>query len=91
MPSTQPTNSTSGFPFRAILGVFKLRIGVVITFTALAGLAVGPGPSLSPLQLLVLTLSVLVSSGAILASFVIHTAGVRFLRYGSSRCYNRPC
>ncbi|MEF8732328.1 MAG: heme o synthase [Candidatus Accumulibacter meliphilus] len=64
MHSTLPPNSTSGFPFRAILGLFKLRIGVVITFTALAGLAVGAGPSLSPLQLLVLTLSVLISSAS---------------------------
>jgi protoheme IX farnesyltransferase len=32
---------------RTIAGVFKLRIGVVITFTALAGLAVSGGPSLS--------------------------------------------
>jgi hypothetical protein len=43
MPSTLPSNSTPGFPIRAILGVFKLRIGVVITFTALAGLAVSTG------------------------------------------------
>jgi protoheme IX farnesyltransferase len=64
MPSTLPSNSTPGFPIRAILGVFKLRIGVVITFTALAGLAVSTGPSLSLLQLLVLTLSVLVSSAS---------------------------
>ncbi|MCB1943235.1 MAG: protoheme IX farnesyltransferase [Candidatus Accumulibacter sp.] len=64
MQSTLPPNSTSGFPYRAILGVFKLRIGVVITFTALAGLAVGAGPSLSVGQLLVLTLSVLVSSAS---------------------------
>jgi protoheme IX farnesyltransferase len=64
MPSTLPSNSTPGFPIRAILGVFKLRIGVVITFTALAGLAVSAGPSLSLLQLLVLTLSVLVSSAS---------------------------
>jgi protoheme IX farnesyltransferase len=63
MQSTLPSNSTP-FPIRAILGVFKLRIGVVITFTALAGLAVSPGPSLSLLQLLVLTLSVLVSSAS---------------------------
>ncbi len=46
------------------MGVFKLRIGVVITFTALAGLAVSSGPSLSLLQLAVLTLSVLVSSAS---------------------------
>lgn len=64
MQSTTPTHSASGFPVRAILGLFKLRIGVVITFTALAGLAVSSGPSLSPLQLVVLTLSVLVSSAA---------------------------
>ena len=64
MQSTLPPNSTSGFPLRAILGVFKLRIGVVITFTALAGLAVSSGPGLSPWQLLVLALSVLVSSAS---------------------------
>jgi protoheme IX farnesyltransferase len=62
MPSIRASNST--FPIRAILGVFKLRIGVVITFTALAGLAVSSGPSLSLLQLLVLTLSVLLSSAS---------------------------
>lgn len=48
----------------AIMGIFKLRIGVVITFTALAGLAITPGASLTALQLLVLTLSVLVSSAS---------------------------
>lgn len=64
MQSTLPPNSTPGFPLRAILGVFKLRIGVVITFTALAGLAVSSGPGLSPLQLLALTLSVLISSAS---------------------------
>ncbi|KFB68331.1 heme o synthase [Candidatus Accumulibacter vicinus] len=62
MPSARASKSTS--PLRAILGVFKLRIGVVITFTALAGLAVSSGPSLSLLQLLVLTLSVLISSAS---------------------------
>jgi hypothetical protein len=35
----------SGLSFRTIAGVFKLRIGVVITFTALAGLAVSGGPA----------------------------------------------
>ena len=49
---------------RAIIGIFKLRIGVVITFTALAGLAITPGPRLTGLQLLVLTLSVLLSSAS---------------------------
>ena len=54
----------SGIGFRTIAGVFKLRIGVVITFTALAGLAVSGGPSLSALQIFVLTLAVLVSSAS---------------------------
>lgn len=48
---------------RSILGVFKLRIGVVITFTALAGLAVTSGPSLTAMQFVVLALSTLISSG----------------------------
>ncbi len=64
MESTLPPVKTSGFPFRAIAGVFKLRIGVVITFTALAGLSVSAGPSLSLAQLLTLTLAVLVSSAS---------------------------
>ena len=64
MESTLPPTGSSGFPFRAIMGVFKLRIGVVITFTALAGLAVSAGPSLSLAQLVTLTLAVLVSSAS---------------------------
>ena len=55
MQSTLPPNRTSGLPIRAILSLFKLRIGVVITFTALAGLAVSPGASLTWMQLIVLT------------------------------------
>jgi hypothetical protein len=43
MEKTLP--QTSGLSFRTIAGVFKLRIGVVITFTALAGLAVSGGPA----------------------------------------------
>jgi len=49
---------------RLVLGVFKLRIGVMIMITALAGLAVTPGPSLSAAQWLVLALSVLLSSAS---------------------------
>lgn len=64
MESTLPPTGSSGIPFRAILGVFKLRIGVVITFTALAGLAVSAGPALSIGQLITLTLAVLVSSAS---------------------------
>ena len=64
MESTRPPVKPAGFPFRAIAGVFKLRIGVVITFTALAGLSVSAGPSLSLAQLLTLTFAVLVSSAS---------------------------
>jgi protoheme IX farnesyltransferase len=64
MQSTLPPSRASGLPIRAVLSLFKLRIGVVITFTALAGLAVSPGASLSLMQLIVLTLSVLVSSAS---------------------------
>jgi protoheme IX farnesyltransferase len=64
MESTLTTAKSPGLSLRAIAGVFKLRIGVVITFTALAGLSVGSGPGLSLAQLAVLTLAVLVSSAS---------------------------
>lgn len=47
-----------------IVSVFKLRIAVVIALSALAGVAVAPGAPLPPLQIAVLTLAVLLSSGA---------------------------
>ncbi len=49
---------------RAVLSLFKLRIGVLIMVTALVGLAVTPGASLSAAQVLVLALSVLVASAS---------------------------
>jgi protoheme IX farnesyltransferase len=49
---------------RTVIGIFKLRIGVLIMISALAGLAITPGPSLSLWQVLVLALSVLVASAA---------------------------
>lgn len=64
MQSTPSANRAAGISVRTILGVFKLRIGIVITFTALAGLAVGAGPGLSWWQIVVLALSVLVSSAS---------------------------
>ncbi|MBK8118589.1 MAG: protoheme IX farnesyltransferase [Sulfuritalea sp.] len=64
MESTLPTNRSSCLSLRAIAGVFKLRIGVVITFTALAGLAVSSGPGLSLAQMITLTLAVLISSAS---------------------------
>jgi heme o synthase len=64
MESTLPTQKSAGLSLRAIAGVFKLRIGVVITFTALAGLSVSSGPSLTLVQMITLTLAVLVSSAS---------------------------
>jgi protoheme IX farnesyltransferase len=64
MESTLPREEKSGWTVRSILGVFKLRIGFVITFTALAGLAVSSGPALSGLQIAVLCFAVLVSSAS---------------------------
>ena len=49
---------------RDVLGLFKLRIGVMIMITALVGLVVTPGPTLSLGQLLTLALSVLVASAS---------------------------
>ncbi|HEY6510366.1 MAG TPA: heme o synthase [Burkholderiaceae bacterium] len=49
---------------RDVLGLFKLRIGVMIMVTALVGLVVTPGAALSFGQLLTLALSVLVASAS---------------------------
>ena len=49
---------------RRVFNVFKLRIGIVIAFTALAGIAVTPGPALPAWQVFVLGLAVLVSSAS---------------------------
>ena len=49
---------------RDVLGLFKLRIGVMIMITALVGLVFTPGAALTPLQVLVLALSVLVASAS---------------------------
>ncbi len=49
---------------RLVLGLFKLRIGVMIMITALVGLAVTPGPALGAAQLVVLAFSVLVASAS---------------------------
>jgi protoheme IX farnesyltransferase len=44
--------------------LFKLRIGLVIGFTAVAGLAITPGPSLPGWQILALALAVTLASAA---------------------------
>jgi heme O synthase-like polyprenyltransferase len=49
---------------KLLYSVFKLRIGVAITLTALAGLAVTPGPGPAGWQIVVLAIAVLASSAA---------------------------
>lgn len=49
---------------KTILNLFKLRIGIVITWTALAAAAITPGTPLSAGQMLVLALSVMVASAS---------------------------
>ena len=49
---------------RTVLGLFKLRIGVLITLTALVGYVVTPGHAASAWQVLVLLLATLVSAAS---------------------------
>jgi protoheme IX farnesyltransferase len=49
---------------KLVLSLFKLRIGFAISLTALAGLAVSPGPGLPAWKVIVLALAVLVSSAS---------------------------
>ena len=51
-------------PVRLVFNLFKLRIGIVIAITALAGVAIQPGGALSGWQAAVLFLAVLVSSAS---------------------------
>jgi protoheme IX farnesyltransferase len=50
--------------FGLFFDLFKLRIGLVIGFTAVAGLAITPGPSLAPWRILALALAVTLASAA---------------------------
>ena len=49
---------------RLVVGLFKLRIGVVIAITAVAGWAVASGPPLAGWQVAVMALAVLLSSAS---------------------------
>ncbi len=60
----QATDRPATGLLRTVLGVFKMRIGVLIMITALGGMAIASGPGLSLTQLLVLALSVLVASAS---------------------------
>lgn len=50
--------------WRLVLSIFKLRIGVLIMLTALAGMAMVPGGQATPWQIAVLALGVLVASAS---------------------------
>lgn len=65
MSTSAIARTARGMPWaRAVLSLFKLRIGVLIMVTALVGLAVTPGAALGTVQVLVLALSVLGASAA---------------------------
>ncbi|MBF0623220.1 MAG: protoheme IX farnesyltransferase [Magnetococcales bacterium] len=49
---------------RPLLTLFKLRIGLTIVLTALAGMAVTPGPAPAPWQIAILSLGVLLAAAA---------------------------
>ena len=59
---------------RLVLGLFKLRIGVLIMVTALVGLAVTPGVSPSLVQVAVLALAVLLGYLAELTGSIVLAA-----------------
>lgn len=64
---TTTTTTTASAPpdrLRAVLGLFKMRIGVVIAITAWAGLLVAPGAALAPWRAAAVVFAVLVSSAA---------------------------
>ncbi len=60
---------------RTVLGLFKLRIGMLIMLTALVGAAITPGPALGPARYLVLALSVLMASASAGAFNQYHERG----------------
>lgn len=49
---------------KQLISLFKLRIGVVMMFTALVAMAITPGQGLSGLEMLVLAVAVLISAAA---------------------------
>ena len=53
-----------GSRVRLFFDLFKLRIGLVIGFTAVAGLAITPGPAMAGWQVIVLALAVTMASAA---------------------------
>ena len=79
---TMPRTADAVQIARKVLGLFKLRIGVVIMVTALAGFAVTPGSGPGGLPLAVLALAVLISSASAGAfnQYIEHDADRLMLR-----------
>jgi protoheme IX farnesyltransferase len=74
--------------WRTVLGVFKLRIGVLIMLTALAGLAIAPGPAPAAWQVVLLALAVLVASASAGAfNQVVEAESDRLMRRTRGRAF----
>ena len=79
---TTPRSAEAVQIARKVLGLFKLRIGVVIMVTALAGFAVTPGSGPGGIPLAILALAVLISSASAGAfnQYIEHDADRLMLR-----------
>ena len=85
--TTADKYAARGATLKTFVNVFKLRIGVVITWTALAAAAMTPGVALAPWQLAVLALSVMVASAA---AGAFNQYAERDIDVRMSRTRNRP-
>lgn len=85
---TQPDTLVGAARWRVVLSVFKLRIGVLIMLTALAGFAITPGPAPAAWKLLVMALAVLVSSASAGAfNQYVEAASDRLMRRTRNRAF----
>ncbi|MCC6196592.1 MAG: protoheme IX farnesyltransferase [Burkholderiales bacterium] len=64
LPAASSRTADAAAGVRLFFDLFKLRIGLVIGFTAVAGLAVTPGPAMTGWQVLLLALAVTLASAA---------------------------
>jgi len=62
--ATMTYGAARASPVRLFFDLFKLRIGLVIGFTAVAGLAITPGPAVGGWRILALALAVTLASAA---------------------------
>lgn len=64
MNTTTASGAAVAPGWRTVASVFKLRIGVLIMLTALAGLAITPGPAPAAWQIVLMALAVLTASAS---------------------------